>query len=299
MAQNIAIKKNITWSSLGKVKLSGKWGAAVALVPFILMVVMFQLLPLFTVVEGSFKEDGSAAYSFYNYIYIFKSRLFRQSIVNSLEISVYSTILGLLIALQGAYSMSKLKEGLRDKLLLLSNLTSNFSGLPLAFAFIVLLGSNGALTIILRNTGIIEGFDIYSKGGLVLLYTYFQIPLGILLMYPAFDAIKDEWYEAASLLGATKGYFWRKVALPVLLPSTLGTGIILFANSMGAYATAFGLMSSNYNIIPIRIGSLVAGDVFLKPNLAGALAVILTLILTLVICVNEVMIKRGGRNARK
>lgn len=299
MAQNIAIKKKITWSSLGKVKLSGRWGVAVALSPFILMVVMFQLLPLFTVVEGSFREDGGTAYSLYNYIYIFKSRLFMQSIANSLEISVYSTILGLLIALQGAYSMSKLRGGVRDKLLLLSNLTSNFSGLPLAFAFIVLLGSNGALTIVLRNTGIIEGFDIYSKGGLVLLYTYFQIPLGILLMYPAFDAIKEEWYEAASLLGATKGYFWRKVALPVILPSTLGTGIILFANSMGAYATAFGLMSSNYNIIPIRIGSLVAGDVFLKPNLAGALAVILTLILTLVIGVNEAMIKRGGRNARK
>ena len=90
--------------------------------------------------------------------------------------------------------------------------------------------------------------------------------------------LKDEWYEAAALLGSTKLYFWRKVALPVLFPSILGTGILLFANAVGAYATIYGLVLSNYNIIPIQIGSLVSGDIILKPNLAGALAMIMVLI---------------------
>lgn len=271
----------------------------VILLPFTLMIVMFLFLPVISIVTGSFKADGAETYSLYNYTYILKSRLFRQSIYNTLKISFSSTVIGLLIALQGAYSFTKMDNKLKDKLLLLSNMTSNFSGLPLAFAFIILLGSNGALTLILRYLGVIDTFNVYSETGLTILYVYFQVPLGILLLYPSFDSIREEWYEASALLGATKFQFWRKVGLPVLLPSITGTAIILFANSMGAYATAYGLMTSNYNLIPIRIGSLVSGDIFLKPNLAGALAMILTLILSLIIGINQIFIRRGeGRYAQ-
>jgi ABC-type uncharacterized transport system permease subunit len=40
----------------------------------------------------------------------------------------------------------------------------------------------------LKQAGIIQDFNLYSKTGLIILYTYFQIPLGVLLLYPAFDA---------------------------------------------------------------------------------------------------------------
>ncbi|MGB6128751.1 MAG: ABC transporter permease subunit [Psychrilyobacter sp.] len=299
MEQVVIFKKNHVWCQISKKKRDGKFGAITLLLPFILMIIMFQILPLLTVAEGSLRQDGMSTYSFYNYIYIFKNKFFRQSIINSLEISFYSTIIGLIIAFQGAYSISKLNGKVRKRILLLSNMTSNFSGLPLAFAFIVLLGTNGVLTIILRRAGLVDGFDIYSKAGLTLVYIYFQISLGILLLYPSFDMIREEWYEAASILGATKFEFWRKIALPVLLPSVLGTGILLFANAMGAYATTYGLVLSNYNVIPIRIGSLVSGDIFLKPNLAGALAIVMTLILTFIITVNELLIKNGRRRNGK
>ncbi|RML93497.1 putative Polyamine ABC transporter, permease protein, partial [Pseudomonas syringae pv. maculicola] len=84
-----------------------------------------------------------------------------------------------------------------------ANMTSNFAGVPLAFAFIILLGFNGALTLILKQTGIIDDFNLYSKTGLIILYTYFQIPLGVLLLYPAFDAVREDWNESAALLGAS------------------------------------------------------------------------------------------------
>ena len=50
--------------------------------------------------------------------------------------------------------------------------------------------------------GVIEDFNLYSKTGLIVLYTYFQIPLGVLLLYPAFDALREDWRESAELLGA-------------------------------------------------------------------------------------------------
>lgn len=77
-----------------------------------------------------------------------------------------------------------------------------------------------------------ESFNLYSKGGLIVLYTYFQIPLGVLLLYPAFDALREDWRESASLLGASPWRYWRHIGLPVLAPALMGTFVILLANAL-------------------------------------------------------------------
>jgi putative spermidine/putrescine transport system permease protein len=73
----------------------------------------------------------------------------------------------------------------------------------------------------------------------------------------------------------------------------LGTFVLLFANAMGAYASAYALMTSNYNLVTMRISSLVAGDIFLEPNLAAALSVLLVVILVILVTVNQALLKRS------
>ena len=65
----------------------------------------------------------------------------------------------------------------------------------------------------------------------------------------------------------------------------MDTFSILFANALGAYATAVALSSGNFNLFSIRIGALISGEITLKPELACALAMILafTIILMKVI----------------
>ena len=117
-------------------------------------------------------------------------------------------------------------------LLAFVTMTGNFSGVPLAFAFIIILGINGAVTLLLKSWGLIDGFNLYSGSGLILIYTYFQIPLALLLLYPAFDALQDEWPQAAALAGASKGSMWARGAAGADA-CLLGTLIILFANAVG------------------------------------------------------------------
>ncbi|MNL75535.1 hypothetical protein D3C87_2013570 [compost metagenome] len=52
-------------------------------------------------------------------------------------------------------------------------------------------------------------------------------------------------------------------------------------------------MTSNYNLVTIRISSLVAGDISLEPNLAAALSVLLVAMLVLVAMVNQLLMKRS------
>lgn len=274
----------------------GKWLGLLCLLPFAVFFIVFQIAPLVWVAVHSLQSD--TGWGWENFGKAFSSRFYRQAMQFSLEISFWSSLFGILIAILAAWSLRKVDSRLRDFVNSFANMTSNFSGVPLAFAFIILLGFNGAVTLMLKQSGIIDDFNLYSKTGLIILYTYFQIPLGILLLYPAFDAVREDWQESAALLGASSYDFWRHIGIPVLTPALLGTFVILLANALGAYATVYALTTGNFNVLPIRIAALVAGDITLDPNMASALAMILVGLMTLVTAVHQWLLRRSYHVAR-
>ena len=275
----------------------GKWLALLCLLPFAVFFIVFQIAPLVWVLIHSVQSEDTG-WGLANFTKIFNSKFYLQAIQHSLEISFWSSLFGIVIAILGSYSLRKVDSRLRNFVNAFANMTSNFSGVPLAFAFIILLGFNGSITIMLKQAGIIEDFNLYSKTGLIILYTYFQIPLGVLLLYPAFDALREDWRESASLLGANSWQYWRHIGLPVLTPALLGTFVILLANALGAYATVYALTTGNFNVLPIRIAAMVSGDISLDPNMASALAVILVGLMTLVTLVHQWLLKRSYHVAR-
>ncbi|UXZ47641.1 ABC transporter permease [Pseudomonas soli] len=269
----------------------GRYLALLCLLPFAVFFIIFQIAPLAWVAINSLQSESG--WGLANFSKIFASKFYLQALQRSLEISFWSSLFGIVIATLGAYSLRQVDSKLRDFVSAFANMTSNFSGVPLAFAFIILLGFNGALTLLLKQMGLLGDFSIYSKTGLILVYTYFQIPLGVLLLYPAFDALREDWRESAALLGASHWQFWRHIGLPVLTPALLGTFVILLANALGAYATVYALTTGNFNVLPIRIAGLVAGDISLDPNLASALAMVLVGLMTVVTVAHQRLLKRS------
>ncbi|EJG1732160.1 ABC transporter permease subunit [Vibrio parahaemolyticus] len=272
---------------------------AIWLVPFALFFYLFQLAPMIWVLFNSFIYDGEFALD--NYIEVLDSAFMLQAFGNSLWLSVWSSIFGLAIATLLVSSLRRVNSKLRDAVIAFTNMSSNFAGVPLSFAFIIILGTNGAITLLLKQYGLLGDFDLYGKWGLLAIYIYFQIPLAVLLLYPAFDALSDDWQAAAALLGARTSHYWAKVALPVLSPALFGTFIILVANAIGAYASVYALTSGNYNVITIRIASLVSGDLFLEPNLAAAISVILMALLAFITVINQWLIAKSyaAKKSRK
>ncbi|CAH0537283.1 ABC transporter permease [Vibrio marisflavi] len=269
---------------------------ALWLMPFIAFFYLFQLAPMAWVLFNSFIYDSE--FSFDHYLEIVDSDFMMQAFGNSLWLSVWSSVVGMLVAITLVSSLRRVDSKLRDGVIAFTNMSSNFAGVPLAFAFIIILGLNGALTLLLKQYGIIDDFNLYGKWGLLAIYIYFQIPLAVLLLYPAFDALDDDWQSAAALLGAKTWQYWMKVALPVLSPAILGTFIILIANAVGAYASVYALTSGNYNMITIRIANLVSGDLYLEPNLAAAISVVLMAILAFITVVNQWLISKSYAGRR-
>ena len=183
-------------------------------------------------------------------------------------------------------------------MLTFSGVASNFAGVPLAFAFISTMGRVGFITVLLRAIGFDiygAGFNLYSFAGLSVTYLYFQFPLMVLIIAPALDGLKKEWREASENLGASGWQYWRYVALPVLLPSVLGTMILLFGNALGAYATAFALVSGTFPLATILIGRQIRGEVLDNPNLGYAVAMGLIIIMSLSILIYSMLQQKTAR----
>jgi len=208
--------------------------------------------------------------------------MFLHSLGNSLKLSATTAILGVIFGTLIAYAIiTTSNKFLRNALTALSDVTTNFGGAPLAFAFVIILGSTGVITMLLKQIGInlYPNFRIYSITGLTIAYLYFQIPLMILVIIPSLLGLRQEWKEAALNLGASTFQYWLRIGLPILFPSLLSGFLLLFANSFGAFATAWTLTGSDVDLITIRIAGLIRGEVQLEPELANSLAIISLLIM--------------------
>ena len=248
----------------------------IGVAPFLLFVTLFLILPTMKIVIGAFQTaDGS--FTFQNLMDL-RTGSIPAAFWISIKISVTSSLLGCLVgfAMAAAVTFGGVPRGIRNPLMTFSGVASNFAGVPLAFAFIATLGPVGLITVLLRTHLGIDlralGFNILSFWGLTVTYLFFQIPLMILIITPALEGLKREWREAAEVLGASSGQYWRMVALPILFPSLLGTFALLFANSFGAVATAYALTGSSLSIVPIMLFAQIRGDVLQDPPLGYAMA---------------------------
>jgi putative spermidine/putrescine transport system permease protein len=245
-------------------------------VPFLAFAALFLILPTMNIVIGAFR-DAQGGFTLANIAGLAAPRI-RASFALSIEISLASAVLGCAIgfAMAAAVVMGGLPGWIRGPLMTFSGVASNFAGVPLAFAFIATLGRVGLVTMLLREWFGINiyalGFNLLSFWGLTLTYLFFQIPLMVLIITPALDGLRREWREAADVLGASTGQYWRMVALPILFPSLLGTFALLFANSFGAVATAYALTGSSLSIVPIMLFAQIRGDVLQDPHLGYAMA---------------------------
>ena len=219
---------------------------------------------------------------------------------NSIQVSLVTAVVGGAFGFLLAYSVTLggVPAFARALVITFAGVASNFAGVPLAFAFISTLGRTGVITGLFKDAGIDlyrQGFDLYTFSGLSLTYLYFQFPLMILIMAPALDGLKREWREASENLGATGLQYWRLVALPILLPSILGTMVLLFGNAFGAYATAYALTGGTLDLVTLLIGTQIRGNVLYDPGLGYALAVGMVVIMAISIALYSWLQRRSER----
>ncbi|WP_261809865.1 ABC transporter permease [Levilactobacillus humaensis] len=250
--------------------------------PLGLLVVLVLLLPITVMIIASFQSaDGS--FSLENYHQVVSTRYYTEAIRNSLAISLVASVISLIIAIIGAWALTRLAPKTKNILISLFNMSSSFAGVPLAFSLIILFGNAGIWQALMTALHLPRTFEIYSLSGTTLAYTFFEVPLGIMFLFPVFEELNPEWKEISSVLGAKPMFFFKKVIFPVVLPNIVEVFTLLFANAMGTYETTFALTGNSLVTIPTLIGTLIDGGLTANVPLACTFATLFALFMTAIV----------------
>jgi putative spermidine/putrescine transport system permease protein len=274
------------------------FAAGAGLLPFGIYTTLFLIVPAAAVAIEAFRSP-TGHWTWAN-ISLATHGVYAHGFVTSIELSALTSvipgILGLVVANAVLTSRGRV---LRRIVSTASGVFAQFGGVPLAFLFIATLGTTGLVTDWLKALGFdpwSHGFDLYKLLGVAIVYTYFQLPLMVLVITPALEGLRPAWREAASGLGARGWQYWRYVGGPVLFPSFLGGVLLLFGGSLSAYATAEALTSGSISLTPIQIGSFLNGNVIAgQQNVGKALGLGLVVIIAVVMVFYFILQRRASR----
>ena len=308
-SESLAPEPGLQTRSAQRERVSGWLSTALFVGPLLLVLLLFLVIPALSVLIGAFRADAVSASAgvtatasgfTLDHIRALGQPQYVSGLKNSVLLSGSTAILGTVIGSLLAYAV--MGEGgpawLRNPLIAFSGVAANFAGVPLALAFVATLGTTGMITRLLSTVGINlyqHGFSLFTFSGLVVVYTYFQVPLMVILIAPALDGLRREWREAAENLGASAGQFWRMVGLPILAPSLLASLVLLFGNAFSAYATAYALTSGALPLLPLQIGAVLSGNVLNDPHLGQALALLVMVVMTLTMLAYSGLERLGSR----
>ena len=154
--------------------------------------------------------------------------LFGRQFLNSLVVSVATTLVGLTLAVSAAYAVARFRFPLKEKGMQALLVTQMF---PATLMMIPLYA-------ILQKAGLLN-----SLTGLVLVYSTTSLPFSIWMLKGYFDTLPRELEEAAVMDGATSLQIFFKVVLPLARPALAVTALFSFMTAWNEYILAATLMN--------------------------------------------------------
>jgi multiple sugar transport system permease protein len=246
-------------------------------------VVLYALFPVAWILSLSLKNDADIGEggdigalipknpTLDNYDTIFNSGQFVRPLINSIGISLITTVIAVVLASLAAYAIARLD--FPGKTLLLSG--------ALAIAMFPPVSIIGPLFNIWRSTGL---YDTWP--GLILPYMTFALPLAIWTLAAFFREIPFELEQAAQVDGATAFQAFRKVILPLALPGVFTSAIIVFIFCWNDFLFSISLTSTDSaRTVPAATAFFSADSNFINPTgqIAAAAIVVTVPIIIMVL----------------
>ena len=250
---------------------------------------------------GAF-QDSQSKFSTKILVGLLQSSTSRHAFSNSLEISLKTSIAGSILGGLFAWALATGKPGgiFYRISVALSSVLAQFGGVMLTFAFLATFGFNGVVsTLAIKfapHTFLAGSSWLYELNGLTVVYTFFQIPLMVLVFLPTIQNLKPHWREASDSLGGSTLEYWMRVGIPVLTPSFVGAALLLFVNSFSAYATAATLINLSSFLTPLEIATALTSETGgANPAEAKALALYMVIVVIIVMFLYSLLRRRVSK----
>lgn len=228
---------------------------------------------------GFFPEDGGFA-GWDNYESVLNNGDFTRAIINSIGISLISTVISVTIATLAAYAIARLE--FKGKKFVLS--------VALAIAMFPVVALVGSLFDMWRAIGLFNTWP-----GLIIPYLSFTLPLSLWTLSAFFREIPWEMEQAAQVDGATSWQAFRKVIVPLAAPGVFTAAILTFFFAWNDFVFGITLSSTTASRpIPAALSFFVGSDPFNPPaSLMAAAAVISTVPIFIIVLLFQRKIVAG------
>ena len=243
---------------------------AISLALFLMFAVFF-IYPICTLLRQAFTTK-EAAFTLDNFIKFFSKPYYYNTIFNSFKVSlaVMAVSLAIGIVMSYFYSFYELKG---SKFILVSSIlccmSAPFIG---AYAWILLLGRSGAMTLMLKALGIKVG-SIYGFGGILLVQATKLYPLVMIYMNGMFANLDNSLMEASSNLGCTGLRRFFSVVLRLSMPTILAAALLVFMRAFADFGTPI-LIGEGYRTFTVEIYKQFLSETGSDYGFASAISVI-------------------------
>jgi iron(III) transport system permease protein len=243
------------------------------LITFIFAVlIVFILYPIIVVLIQSF--GGGDATGIENYIKIFSDPYFKQAILNSIPVSLFSSIISTLLGLIIALVVFKTKLPGRKIFGFAAVLPMVIPGFALTLAYVFLFGRNGLITYKWLNIT----WEVYSWRS-VLILQGLSISTTFFLISSVLVGVDSRVEDAARNLGASEWTVFTTVTLPLIFPAVISATLLSFLRSLADFSTPY-IVGGSFNTLATEAYSQLIGTY--NTPLASALSMVLLVISILV-----------------
>jgi len=204
--------------------------------PGVLFVTLFMLIPLFSLCLTSFYPDQS--FSLSSYFSLFKDLYFQQTFMRSIRLSLLSTFVCALLGFPTAYYISKYSRH-KGMMMAFAVFPMFTSPVVRSFSWMVLLGKRGIVNNFLVWTGLFAKPQalLYNEFSMTVGFVQLFLPQMILALIGVMDNIPDDLTLAAGNLGAAKLESFFRVIFPLSISGLVTGSVLVFTGCMTAYTT--------------------------------------------------------------
>ena len=262
------------------------------IVIFLAFVIVGLLLifPLYNIFVASFLDNETGVFTLQNYTNILGRRYYRTAIYNSVIVGLSSMVGALIIGIPLAFFTTRYNikgKSLISTLAILALVSPPFIG---AYAWIMMLGSNGWLRLGLESMGISMP-TIYGPLGIILVFSLKFYPFVFLLTAGAIRTINVSLEEAAESLGCRPFSKFMRVTLPIIFPAVSTGALLAFVLSLADFGTP-SIIGRNFRVLSTLAYNLFTSEMGGNPGLASTVSILLILVSLIFVYIQRRLIRK-------
>ncbi|MEO6985217.1 MAG: ABC transporter permease [Paralcaligenes sp.] len=259
-----------------------------------LFLLVFFVGPLLINFQQSLKVPDSGTLTAAYYIKVVSDPYYLRVLGQTIMLGVVVAAICLITGYPMAYAIARARGGWKAALTFVLVAPLLVSVVVRSFGWMVILGSNGVINMVLHDLGLPGADLMYSWTGITIALVHVLLPFMVLAIASTIEMLDTSIEEAAQVLGAHRLRVFYHVILPLCKEGIITGAILTFTLTIGSFVTVMLLGKNSTMVLPLLIYQrlTVASDW----PMAAALGIVLLMVVLALLWL-QVRLRRTVRGA--